>query len=215
MNILERNNIIYQTLHEERLEETITFVAQHFVEHEYLTRESQLTIEEFTVFCRQYCEASLKHHLSIIALDKETNELIGFAINEDPNSTLAVDATQFYDISEHYIPFLNMLGELSEKHLKIEMKPNYSFHLYLLGVKPAYQGKKIGKTLVEASELVAKQHQFTYMIVEATSPVTKPICENLDYINLGNNAYKDFTLNNTKPFEHVLDYDGPHLFDVV
>ena len=212
MIILEKNNIIYQTLTATRLEETIAFIAEHFVTYEYLTRASKLTREEFTVFCRQYCEASLIHHLSIIALDKATDELVGFAINEDAHSDNTVDTTQFYQVSDHYIPFFAMLHALSESYLKLEEKHNHNFHLHLLGVKPTHQGRKIGKTLVEASEMVAKQHEFTYIIVEATSPLTKPICEKLNYLNLGNHVYKDFVLDGEKPFKHILDYDGPHLF---
>lgn len=212
MNILDKNNIVYQTLNEDRLDETIGFVTKHFVDYEYLTRESRLTFEEFNIFSRLYCEASLKHNLSLIALDKTTNELVGFAINEDPNSEIAVDPTQFYAVSEHYTPFLKMLENLSNKYLKIAREPRNSFHLYLLGVKPSYQGRKIGKTLVEASELVAKQSEFNYIVIEATSPLTKPICENLGYTNLGSNVYKDFTIDENRPFAHVVDYDGPHLF---
>jgi ribosomal protein S18 acetylase RimI-like enzyme len=212
MIILEKNNIIYQTLTATRLEETIAFVAEHFVKYEYLTQASKLTCEEFTVFCKQYCEASLIHHLSIIALDKTTGELVGFAINEDLNSENTINTSQFYTVHDHYIPFIAMLHALSGAYLNLEKKNNHNFQLQLLGVKPTYQGKKIGQTLIEASEIIAKQHQFAYIVIEATSPITKSLCEKLQYINLGNYPYKDFVLDGKKPFEHILDYDGPYLF---
>lgn len=208
----QKSGIEYHLLTEQRLEETIEFVTDLFVHHEYLTRESGLTLKEFGVFARLYCEASLKHQLSIIAIDGSSKELVGFSINEDPMSTVAVDANQFYDISDHYKPFLGMLTALNEKCWNLERKANFSFHLYLLGVKPAHQGKKIGKTLVAVSEMVAKENGFSYVAVEATSPLTKPICENLGYENLGNIVYSQFEFAGVKPYAHVTDYDGPYLF---
>ncbi|WP_018299620.1 GNAT family N-acetyltransferase [Fangia hongkongensis] len=210
--VYSAGSIAYEILSSERLEETIRFVTEHFVEHEYLTRESGLDYASFERFSRLYCQASLCHRLSIIAVDTEINEVIGFAINEDPNSPMAVDASIFYDISVNFHPFLEMLTELSARYLTIPSQEKMSFHLYLLGVKPQYQGKGIGKALVELSEIRARQKGFRYIVIEATSPPTKPICERLNYTNLGHVSYRDFTLDGEKPYEHIIDYEGPYLF---
>lgn len=210
--LLERSGIVYQALDVGHLEATIDFVTQHFVKHEVLTRESGLTLESFGVFVSRYCEASIGHGLSIIALDQQTGELVGFSINEDPNSEKAVNAEQFYAIDPGYTLFLGMLSELSERFFSLESKPNYSFHLYLLGVRPSHQGRKIGTILVELSEIIAKEHGFSYLVIEAISPGTLPICLNLGYTHLGQNAYQSFVLEGKKPFAHITDYDGPHLF---
>jgi GNAT superfamily N-acetyltransferase len=206
------NGINYVTLQEDRLDEIIDCVAKLFAEQEYITRESGLTVDEFKVFAEQYCRASLLHNLSIIAVVETTRELVGFAINEDPMADIAVDANQFYQVSDHYKPFLGMLGALNEKCWNLDRKVGFSFHLYLLGVKSDFQRQQIGTTLVKVSEILAKANNFEYMVIEATSPHTKPICEKLGYSSLGNIPYVDYVLDGTKPFSHIQDYDGPYLF---
>lgn len=212
MIFLEKEGIQYQVLDKDHLEETIDVVTQHFIKEEYLTRESKLTYSEFGKFVRAYCELDLSQKLSLIALDKNTKKVIGFSISEDPQLPEAVNPNDYLSLSPNFEPFFAVLNELHHQCLKTEFKQGECYHLFLLGVLPEYQGKKIGKTLLKLSGEYAKSKDFKYVLVEATSPITKPLCEKLEYKNLGNITYKDFVLNNKKPFSHLVDYDGPYMF---
>ena len=209
--IFNKNEISYSLLDEKNIEEIIALLTEHFVKTEYLIKGCNFTYEEFEPFCRIYCEASIVNKLSIIALDDATGELVGYSINEDPNTSDSVSPDFLLDVSDKYHILFSVLNDLNTKFLNVEMTPGNSLHLYLLGVNPEFQGKGIGKTLVHVTEMVARDRGFNYILVEATSPGTKPICEKLGYESLGNIPYKDYEYKGAKIFSEITDYDGPYL----
>lgn len=212
MILSNQTEILYQTLDKKYLNETIDIITSHFVKEEYLTREAQLNYSEFEPYVRAYCELDLAHNLSIIAVDKKTDKVIGFSISEDPELPSAINVNNYLEISKKFEITSSLLGKLHQDHLNITFKQQECCHLFLLGVLPGFQGKRIGKTLVELTQNHAKDKGFKYVLVEATSPATKPICEKLGFKNLGNTPYKDFVFNNQKPFVSITDYLGPYLF---
>lgn len=205
-------NIVYQFLDQTTYQECIDCVTSHFLKEEYLTRESKLTTEEFGALVKAYCDVDLTEKLSIVAIDTISKKIIGFAISEDLKGKNGVDAHKYTRLSKNFIPFFDVLEKLHEKCFHLNVQEGECFHLFLLGVLPDYQGKKIGKTLVQLSEAHAKERKFKHIMLEATSPITKPLCEGLNYTNLGNIVYQDYTLDGTKPFSHLTDYDGPYMF---
>ena len=212
MKSIKENGIVYKLLDKENAAETTELLNTIFVEEEYITKESHITWDEFDVLSKTYMELNFKEPLSLVALDEKTGEIIGFSITEDIKSKNAIDIDIFLDVSDHYYPFNNCLEELHRRFLKINFKEKECFHIFLLGVKPAYRRRNIGRKLIQYSEDLAKSLGFKYVMIEATSPNTKPICEKLEYENLGNIPYESYVLDGKKPFEHVTDYDGPYLF---
>ena len=212
MNTLFINNEIeYQTLSEEKLKETIALVTKVFAYQEYAIKGSGLSYNSFHLFSKLYCTASLKTLLSIIAVDINSGEVLGFSINEDPNSENAVDISLFEKSDKAYGLFLALLKKLN-KFSNSDGIPGNNLHLYLLGVAIEHQKKGIGTNLVKATEMIAKTKRFKNILVEATSPGTKPTCEKLGYDNIGKIIYRDFEYNKKKPFSQITDYDGPCLF---
>lgn len=212
MQPLTLNDIIYKPLEAEKQAETCALLIDIFTRDEYLTRESGLTPDEFAPLAEDFCNLTVNEGLSIIALHPETKRVVGFSIVEDPYAHNAIDPSKYHQITDKYRPFNDILEQLSHKFQTIKMNPGDCYHLFLLGVDPAHRGKKIGKNLVIASEVLAKELGFKYVQVEATSPLTQPICERLNYDNLGNLPYQHYTFNGEKPYQHITDFDGPYLF---
>lgn len=212
MVYVEKDDVVYRELDENFLDEVIECATSHFIDNEYLTKESKLSHIEFRKLVETHCKITLIEKLSIIACNKKSNRVIGFSISEDPKSQRAVHADQFILISKNFIPFFKILESLHRKCFKLNIKQGECFHLFLLGVLPEYQGRKIGKTLVQLSEQHAIENKFKHLLIEATSPITKPLCESLNYRNLGNIVYRDYVLDNRKPFAHLLDFEGPYMF---
>ena len=212
MKSIEDNGIVYQLLDREKADETTKLVNTIFIEEDFITKGSYITWDEFNVLSRAYMELNFKEPLSLTALDKETNEVVGFSITEGIKSKNAIDPDIFLKVSDHFYPFNNLLEELHKRFLNIKFKEKECYHLFLLGVKPSYRRRRIGIRLIQYSEKLASSLGYKYVMIEATSPVTKPICEKLGYSNLGNIPYKNYILDGKKPFAHVTNYDGPYLF---
>src|SRR5262249_35812048 len=119
MILLEQNNIIYRLLTEEYLEETIKFNTDHFIQHEYLVRGLNFDYNQFEPFVRACCEQTIREELSLIAIDKITNKVIGFSISEDLLSPNATDFKTFIKISDKYVKLVSILEAL---HAKCEVQ---------------------------------------------------------------------------------------------
>lgn len=209
--LLTNNHISYQILSIDKLRETVALVTKIFAYQEYAIKGAGLTYDTFSLFAELYCKASLKTGLSIIAVDEISGEVLGFSINEDPNAESAVDISLFQETDKAYDLFLALLNELNKFSNSDGIAGN-NLHLYLLGVATEHQKRGIGTNLVVATEMIAKNKGFKNILVEATSPGTKPTCEKLGYDNIGQIVYEEFEYNSEKPFSNITDYDGPYLF---
>ncbi len=211
MDPIEKDGILYKLLEAKESAETQKLIVDIFVEDEYLTRESGITKKEFAIFAKDYCDYTIIHKLSFIAIDQNTNDVIGFIIAEDPYGKDAIDPNKFLTVSDHFIPFNAILEELHHCFLNIPKKEGVCYHSFLWGIKLSHRRRGILRYMNALSEQYALARGFKYVLVEATSPPTKFLCDKDGYTNLGNIPYQDYVLNGKKPFGHITSYDGPYL----
>ena len=138
--------------------------------------------------------------------------MIGFIIAEDLYGEDTIDPTIFFTVSEHYKLFIDILEQMHERFLTIEQIAGECYHSFLWGVRRDYRRRGIIHTMNLISEDWAKECGFNQIMVEATSPPTKPACEKLGYTTLGNIPYVSYEFNGSRPDQHITDYDGPYLF---
>ena len=212
MEPISKNGIIYKLLEENESEETQKLIVKIFVDDEYLTRESGLTYDEFSFLARDYCEYTIKKKLSFIAIDQQSQQVIGFIIAEDPFTKDTINPDKFVEVSEHYIPFNAILESLHEHYLNIPKEPGSCYHSFLGGMVSDFRRRGILRQMNIYSEEYALKQGFKWILVEATSPATKFLCDKDGYTNLGNIPYADFKLHNSYPFKHITTYDGPYLY---
>ena len=209
---IHNNGIQYQLLDQSTAASTEQLIVDIFVHDEYLTRESGITEDEFAVLAKAYCDYNLKKPLSIVALDEATQEVIGFIIAEDLYGEDTINPSTFFTVSEHFKPFVDILEQMHERFLTIEQIAGECYHSFLWGVRRDYRRRGIIHTMNLISEDWAKECGFNQIMVEATSPPTKPACEKLGYTMLGNIPYASYEFNGSRPYQHITDYDGPYLF---
>ncbi|WP_192484118.1 MULTISPECIES: hypothetical protein [Cysteiniphilum] len=197
--------VCYRALDDRYIENTIDFATRHLLEHECLISKTDLDYTTFRWFVQLYCQAALRHGLSVIALDADSGEVIGFAINEDPYSAIAVDENIFYEVSLSFHPILDIVSLFKSGLDVISTQLQATFHLHLLGVKLCWQGNGIATRPIELSEEIAKKNGFHSMVTIATNWHLRKGYEKLEYKIIENALCKGFVVDGEKPFSHIVD----------
>ena len=211
MELKNINGISYQLINENNVLAVAHIATDHFIKNEHLIVKSGCNYQTFYRFIMAYCAVTLIEKLSLVAIDIKSNAIVGFAISEDPKSAHAVDANQLASLSENLTLIFKILDDLNHVSIDFSIAENDCFHLFVLGVVSEYQGKKIGKNLVDLSLKLARKRGFKYVLVEATSPITKPLCESLGFSVIGKLNYNNYSFQENRLSKQLSDYSGPHM----
>lgn len=218
-------HIIYKVIREEEtelIEEASkclasTFAGVHVKDayvSEPMTRAAGMTCENFTIFVHEYMKAVVGQGCCYVAMDRDTEEVLGVVACEDFNPN--EEAPVFSGGLEPMNKIIDLLMELDERfintyyeNVKEVIEPNEILHLFMIGVKLEKCRKEIAISLVKVCEEDAMHRGYKASFVEATNKksagmATKYCGYELAY-DLDNQpiltVYKDTEHFNTVPVE--------------
>ncbi|XP_063932539.1 uncharacterized protein LOC135144393 [Zophobas morio] len=163
------------------------------------------------------CEL-LEHHdlmtmqdgLSVMALDKATGEIAGVALNGIARKGDVEKALEDMKTIDN-IKYQRIFGLLNNVNKTADLYSKYNvdkiFELRILSVDSRFRGKGLAKELFRRSEMVAKEHGFKLIKVDATSLFTQRVAECLDFIVEKSVKYGDYKDENG---QKMYDTKSPH-----
>jgi len=80
------------------------------------------------------------------------------------------------------------------------------FHIFLLGAREKYRGKKIGNKLLENNLKMATQAGFSTAIAEATGKISQYICRKYGFEDRVSLDYQTYEYKGIKVFEGIKEH---------
>ncbi|CAG9858636.1 unnamed protein product [Phyllotreta striolata] len=160
----------------------------------------------------KYDLLTLHEGLSVMALDTETGEIAGVALNGiSRRGDIEQSLENMKTIDS--VPYHRIFGLLNGVNKELDLFTAYNvdkiFDLRILSVDSKYRGKGLAKELFSRSEIIAEEHGFKLMKVDATSLFTQKICEAFGLKVIKTVRYGDYKDENGKkiyPTESPHDY---------
>jgi hypothetical protein len=203
MLLREDKGITYEILQEEDLEETVTLLSNVFSHGEPATRSLEITPEEFHYFAEIYGKKAVRDGLSVIAKDEDNGKIVSFLLSEDFDSE---QPEGIENIDVKMLPLMALVDTM-EKDIKATKKEGERrFHMFLGGTDIEYENRHICTTVVEESMKLAKDKNFTSVIVEPSGFATQHIFNKLKFENRNMTEYKTFIYEGKNVFKNI---EGP------
>ncbi|MFB2968330.1 GNAT family N-acetyltransferase [Aerosakkonema sp. BLCC-F183] len=206
MTSYEKNDIIFRTLQPEDVEDTVACLCDCFPQREPMTKLLGITYEEYRTLAEPYCQKAAQEKLSLLAKDKETNQICGFIISEDWMSGLPEQVANTTDKLE---VIYNLLLQMDEKYqADRQINKGEILHISMLGVMEEYERKNIASKLVIENLKLAKSKNYKTAVTEATSLVSQHIFKKLGFQEELEIEYKSYTFEGKKFFESLEEHKG-------
>lgn len=177
------DNYIFRQLDKSYLEKAAKCLAEtfvgvkksHYIIEEPMINATNLTVDEFQEFCKSYLESTYHQGFHFIAIDKETDDVVGVI------GTDIFDATQEEEPFEGSLEEINriietlepldiLLVEKFEHVIQRNIKIGDLLHGFLIGVQIPQNKRFIAKKLVEMVLEKGKEEGLKGFFVEATNP---------------------------------------------
>ncbi|MGD1701059.1 hypothetical protein [Dapis sp. BLCC M229] len=203
----EQNEIVYEILQEKDIEPTINCVVDVFPSAEPMSIALKITPSDFYPFAEIICQKAVAEGLSHIAKDPATSEVAGFIISEhlsnESEEEIHKNIPQKFEVVSQVLKELHEQYEMEKKLVNSKM-----FHLFLLGAREKYRGRKIANTLVENNLKVAAQAGFSKAIVEASGKISQHICRKYGFEDRVSIDYQNYEYKGIKVFEEIKEHQS-------
>ena len=207
MAVLHRESgLRYENLAPENFDSACLCTAQCFTKAEPLTIAQKITIEEHLEFCRVFVKKAMNEGLSVVAVDDETNEVIGVRISEDLGTPVPEEADH---LSEKFNPIFTLLDGLDERYKEEHnTQPGEVVHMFMIGVKKAYRNKSVAPNMNRCAFKIWKDLGYTKAVTEATGAISQHILLNKFHFTARYTVeYKDWEFEGKKVFAGL----DPHI----
>ncbi|KAG5879467.1 Dopamine N-acetyltransferase, partial [Gonioctena quinquepunctata] len=155
---------------------------------------------------------TLQEGMSIMAVDTETDEIAGVALNgisRRGDIEKALEGMKSVD----NVPYQRIFGLLLNVNKELDLFTKYNvdgiFDLRILSVDNKYRGRGLAKELFARSEKIAQENGLELIKVDATSFFTQKVCENFGLTTSKSVRYADYLDENG---HKMYDTKAPHDF---
>lgn len=186
----------------------LTFIREHFYPDEPVNngREPlQQSSED-----EEFCLATIEHGTSILAIDKETNNIAGVILS---SPSVPGDADEMIEEAarcgtKKWSEILLLLAHLEHKSNVFErFKVSRVLHIHVMGVDKQFRGHSIGVNLIEKCMEHGKKLGYTLASVDCSSVYSIRIAEKVDMECISEVAYADYKDDSG---EQVYQPPAPH-----
>ncbi len=165
--------------------------------------------EDSGTFSRLVCKKAVEEGTSLLAWDRDRDEVVGFCINEPLTTILNFPAL---GVGDKFRPLFSFLGELDAHcHSELRIPLRKIFHLFNLGVAPDYRRGGLAYELMLSALDLASHQGFEYAVAEVTGRGSQRLVENLGFQKLRTIRYQDFSYDGQFPFAQITDPEACHL----
>jgi ribosomal protein S18 acetylase RimI-like enzyme len=202
MKFIDNNNeILFQTMRHNDIEETANCISQVFSNFEPLAKALKISFNELYQLALPVCQKAADEKISIIAKDRKTGAVIGFIISED---FMTIDQYPPEGIDHKFEAVFSLMSELEENYRSCHpVKAGQVLHIFILGVKEKYTKRHIATTLVKENLNLAKHHNFEIAITEATAVGSQRIFRNLGFTEEFAIEYKSYKFKGKHIFSSI------------
>ena len=183
----EANGVCYRIMTPEDAAAVTTVMANAFYEGEPVTATGGgATLRDMTDFCQMYVPRMAAEGNTVLAVDVQTNEVLGAFLNEDFANVDPPECDGFLRQADGiWGPCLAMIEQLEAAlSTRFTIPPSDRptgrwFHLWMLGVAPNGRGRGVGKKLAAHSVQWAKTCGFEVAFAECTGALSTHILQKL------------------------------------
>jgi ribosomal protein S18 acetylase RimI-like enzyme len=192
-------------------EEMTGLLADAFSRRDPLALAAGITAAEFTSFVGTLLPRAAEERLSIVARLKETGEMVGALLTNDPafDAGLATAA-----LGRKFEMVTSILGKLAATYQAgREPAPGETLHLYLLGVSDRAAGMGVGQRLIKEAVAHGTVRGYEVAIAEATNTTSQHIFRKLGFVERVKISYRDHVFDNRHVFAEIAEHGGPMLME--
>ncbi|XP_070533036.1 uncharacterized protein [Ptychodera flava] len=204
--------ITYEVLTEDHFEEAAHILTSTFVNGNPVSLVLKLPYEAELTYNRLLCRNYAKDGVSVVAIDKELNKVIGAAVGTivkgtDPNAMLDEFSLMPDEVKPYYKPVGPLFGKLERcifESSKFLNNPDCKIlKSYKISVHPDYEGRGIGTKLADLRRELGEKKDVKFISVFTTALGSQILYKKLGYEDIGEIFYKDYTYNDEKPFAGI------------
>eukprot|EP01132_Coremiostelium_polycephalum_P003869 gene3869-4822_t len=146
------------------------------------TKFFKLHPNDWSNIARMFVDRASKKDLSIVAFDRNSDEIVGCIINEDWKQKEPED---YKHLDHVWDPVVSIFSELHTQYKK--QHPNRIHHgeilhpLYFTCVVPENRGKGIAFEMWNQSVEIARNYNFQYMVCETSSKSSEKLCDQIGF----------------------------------
>ncbi len=206
--------ITYELFQEKHLEQTINCLVNVLTNAEPMLAAMKLTPSEFYPFAEAICSQAIPNNFSHIAKDSATSQIIGTIISDDLSTELPSEIPLGF--TEKSFAIFQLLNELHEQYL-IKKKPVTSqvFHILSLAVEEPYRNRNIANNLIRKNLEVARQENFSEVIVEASGNISQHLFRKYGFEDICSIDYQTYKYQEIPVFEQIKEHRSCILMEKV
>ncbi|KYQ93150.1 hypothetical protein DLAC_11638 [Tieghemostelium lacteum] len=188
------SNIIIKTLTPNLVPKVIESISKSFsVSTDPFTKTLKLNEQDWQKMAGVFVERASHKDLSLVAIDKNSNEVIGCILNEDWKEK---EPQSYYDIDQKWNPVKSIFHELHHRYKDAHPKKiNFGevlHSLYFTCVVPSARGKGVIKDLWNVSYDHARSQNFQYQVCETSSKPAENLCDHLGFQPISTVSYNNY-----------------------
>lgn len=213
LNLLSENDFFrFELLSKENLEGAVQCVSRAFTMNEPMSKQLGITVEEFLVFARLCYSEIINDGLSLVAIHRATERVVGVRISED---FCRVPQEDYDGISPKFIPLFAILDTLSNRYREIrQVVPGKFAHMFMVGVEPEFANQGLAPRMYRHFIKLAMEKGYTYAVTEPTGTISQHVLRNkFGFDVLDEIFYEDFVFEGAKPFEEIEDHQSAQLME--
>ncbi|MGL4883590.1 MAG: GNAT family N-acetyltransferase, partial [Waterburya sp.] len=197
----EEKGIGYKIFDISELEDMALVIGESFATSEPMAMSQGISVSEMTNLVKQFGNRANRESLTIIAVDRETKQLIGVLLANDWGARMTEEMTL---ASQKFNPILAILDELDTQYKQEKkIKVNEYLHLEFLAISKQYRGKSIAHNLVENCLENAINKGYKTAVSTVTNPTSDHIHKKSGFQNCFEIPYKTFMYENRKVFASI------------
>lgn len=177
------DGVIFRTMDTNDVEPVIRLMAEAFFQGEPVTVVAgRATLRDHKAFCQMYVPRMAVEGHTVLAIDAQTQEVVGAFLNEDFANVDPPELGSFLDNSDgEWGPCLCMIEEIEQVLMQrlsipaVDRPKGKWFHLWMIGVAPAGRGRGVGTKLAAHSIALARARGFEIAFAECTGAISTQI----------------------------------------
>ena len=211
--LMSKDGIRYEMLSEANLFGAVRCVSESFTKNEPMSRHLGITQAEFANFAQACYSELIDEQLSLVAIDENTNQVIGVRISEDycrQDQELYIDG-----LSPKFFPLFSLLDELALKFRQLrKILPGTYAHMFMVAVAEGFTSRGIAPTMYRLFLNIAIKRGFTWAVTEPTGMISQHILgTKFGFHELHRVKYADFEFEGTRPFADLMGHECAMLME--
>lgn len=193
------------------VDELIELLSEVFTERDPPAVAVGLTRNEFKTLVELYRDRAGDEGLTIVARSTDTGEMVGALLGEDSAAPFPYGVER---LSPKFDPIFDILGQLdAEYRANRTIVPGEALHVFLLGVKQSFAGRKVAQDLVKVCLENGRGCGYRLAITEATNNVSRHIFHKAGFEDRVSRSYRDHRFAGQSVFRSITEHPGPVLLD--